>query len=63
MRIIHLSTYDCVGGAAVAAYRLNDSLNSQGTDSKMFVREKTKISPAVIRYNPKKNSLLCKTWI
>jgi glycosyltransferase involved in cell wall biosynthesis len=60
MRVIHLSTYDCVGGAAVAAYRLNDSLNSLGIDSKMFVRVQTKISSNVIRYNPKKNSLKVK---
>lgn len=60
MRIMHLSTYDCVGGAAVAANRLNNSLISQGTDSKMFVRQKTKITSSVVRYNPKKNSFLVK---
>jgi glycosyltransferase involved in cell wall biosynthesis len=60
MRIIHLSTYDCVGGAAVAAFRLNSSLNSIGFDSKMFVREKTKISSSVIRYNPRNNSMIVK---
>lgn len=60
MKIVHLSSYDCIGGAAVAAYRLNDSLNSLGFDSKMFVREKTRNSPNVIRYNPKNNSLIVK---
>ena len=60
MKVIHLSSYDCVGGAAVAASRLNLSLNFSGIDSKMFVREKTRNSPYVIRYNPKRNSLLVK---
>ena len=60
LRVIHLSTYDCVGGAAVAAFRLNESLNLLGVDSKMFVRDRTRTSLHVIRYDPRKNSLFVK---
>jgi len=37
MKIMHLSTHDVSGGAAIAAYRLNKSLNDIGYNSSMFV--------------------------
>lgn len=38
MRILHLSTFDIMGGAARAAYRLHKSLIKSDVDSKMLVR-------------------------
>lgn len=37
--IVHLSTSDTEGGAAIAAYRLNTGLNRIGQNSSMFVKE------------------------
>lgn len=60
MNIVHLSTWDNIGGAAVAAYRLHNSLLDEGIVSKMFVKNKTENSEKIIRYDPRKNSLLQK---
>ena len=38
MKIIHLSTHDIAGGAALSAYRLHKSLQSSGLDSTLLVR-------------------------
>ncbi len=40
MRIVHLSTSDCAGGAARAAFRLHKGLLAEGVDSKMLVQKK-----------------------
>ena len=40
MRILHLSSYDQLGGAAKAAYRLHSALVEAGEDSLMLVRRK-----------------------
>lgn len=40
MRVVHLSTYDMLGGAARAALRLHRALLSTGTDSHMLVRRR-----------------------
>ena len=39
MKVLHLSTSDSVGGAAIAAYRLNEAINKKSShiQSKMFV--------------------------
>jgi glycosyltransferase involved in cell wall biosynthesis len=50
VRIVHVNTYDCAGGAARAAYRLHDGLRRMGHDSRMFVAEKTSGDPAVTCY-------------
>ncbi len=41
LRVLHLSTHDCSGGAARAAYRLHDSLRLLDVQSQMLVRYKT----------------------
>ena len=40
MHIIQLSTYDALGGAARAAYRLHHSLCREGVDSRMIVQRR-----------------------
>lgn len=40
MRVLHLSTYDVKGGAALAAHRLHLGLNAAGTESWMLVRRR-----------------------
>jgi len=47
MKIVHLSTYDRFGGAAIAAYRQHTALRRSGMDSVMVVRHKTTNDPAV----------------
>lgn len=37
MKVLHISTSDRQGGAAIAAYRLNEALQNEGVDSKMLV--------------------------
>jgi glycosyltransferase involved in cell wall biosynthesis len=41
MRILHISSSDTAGGAALAAYRLHAELRRQGMDSQMLVLTKT----------------------
>ncbi len=50
MRILHLNTSDINGGAARAAYRLNQGLILKGVESRMFVRDKGTISESIIKY-------------
>ena len=40
MKIVHISTSDRIGGAAIAAYRLNEAMRLIGLDSKMLVASK-----------------------
>ncbi|MGF1505953.1 MAG: glycosyltransferase family 4 protein [Anaerolineae bacterium] len=48
MRVLMLSTYDRLGGAAIAARRLHDGLRAAGVDSLMLVHEKTDPDASVI---------------
>lgn len=48
MKILHLSTFDIIGGAARSAYRLHEGLQSIGADSKMLVQKKASDNRAVI---------------
>lgn len=41
MKVIHVSRFDLVGGAAIAAYRIHRALRSQGVDSTMAVNHAT----------------------
>jgi glycosyltransferase involved in cell wall biosynthesis len=52
VRIVHINTYDLVGGAARAAYRLHDGLLRLGEKSQMFVLEKVGDDASVIQYRP-----------
>lgn len=40
-RVIHLSTWDKMGGAAIAAWRLHQGLRDAGVDSRMVVRHRS----------------------
>jgi glycosyltransferase involved in cell wall biosynthesis len=52
VRITHLSTYDIVGGAAKAAYRLSIGLRALGHDSRLLVFAKEVADPNVILFEP-----------
>ena len=41
MRILHLNTFDALGGAARAAYRLHKQLRAMAIDSMMYVQKKS----------------------
>jgi glycosyltransferase involved in cell wall biosynthesis len=48
MKILHINTFDNRGGAAIAAYRLHQSLLSIGVDSQMLVQTKSTNDPTVL---------------
>ena len=48
MKVLHLNTYDIVGGAARAAYRLHQGLQQIGVQSQMLVQTKTSDDYSVI---------------
>lgn len=52
MRIVHLSTHDVSGGAAIAAHRLMRGQRAQGGDARMLVRHAHGADPAVAAFNP-----------
>ena len=47
MRIVHLSTTDARGGAALAAYRLHSGLRDLGHDSRLLVAKRLSHDPTV----------------
>lgn len=51
MKILHLSTYDALGGAAKAAYRIHHSQQIVGIDSTLMVIAKQLADPSVILPN------------
>ncbi len=48
MRIVHISTFDNLGGASRAAYRLHAGLRRAGHDSTMLVRHRKLSDPTVV---------------
>lgn len=52
MNPLLLNTYDNVGGAAIATYRLHRGLRSIGVDSRLLVMRKGKDDPTVIGSEP-----------
>ena len=50
MRIIHISTHDRTGGAALAANRLHRAILRQGQDSVMCVFHQARYDPSVIKF-------------
>jgi glycosyltransferase involved in cell wall biosynthesis len=52
MKIIHINTFDCAGGAARAAYRLHAGLRKLGTDSSLYVVYKESHDASVMQYQP-----------
>ena len=57
MKVLHISTSDRQGGAAIAAYRLNEALQNEGVDSKMLIYNKITLNPTVERF-----SSFCSIW-
>jgi len=47
MKILHVTNYDNLGGAGIAAYRLHTALRKAGVDSRMLVRTKGSEDPFV----------------
>jgi glycosyltransferase involved in cell wall biosynthesis len=60
--ILHLSTYDIVGGASRAAYRLHTGLRQQGIASRMLVREKASDDPDVLVATEHPEPILHRAW-
>lgn len=52
MKIIHINTYDIVGGAARAAYRLHRGLRLQNHDSSILVEYAFSNDPDIVSYTP-----------
>lgn len=48
MKVLHISTDDIIGGAAIAAFRLNEAMIQNGIDSKLLVANKKSHSNNVI---------------
>ena len=59
MKIVHLSTNDRTGGAALAAWRLSEALCALEVDSRMLVRDRTYPHPMSV---PAVKSPLGKLW-
>jgi glycosyltransferase involved in cell wall biosynthesis len=62
MNLIMLNTYDSVGGAAIATYRLHRGLRSIGVDSKMIVLQKGTDDSSVIGPEPRTRLQRIKTY-
>ena len=54
MRILFLNTSESKGGAAIAAKRLMNSLQKEGIDISMMVRDKATDDPSVIKIRSSK---------
>ena len=52
MRIVHVSTHDVWGGAAIAAHRLHTGLRAMGHESTMFVEDRKGEGRGVLRFIP-----------
>src|SRR6186713_3276868 len=50
MKILHISTFDIIGGAARAAYRLHSGLLKLGHESRMFVAQRASDDPNVTEF-------------
>ncbi len=57
MKIVHVNTYDCMGGAARSANRLHQGLRALGQNSTMFVRQAQSHHPNVIEMCPSRDLL------
>lgn len=51
VKVIHVSTSDRLGGAAIAAKRLNDVFNEYNIDSKLLIRDRTLDSNKILDIN------------
>lgn len=57
LKVVHLSTHELQGGAALAANRLHQGLLRRGVDSTLFVRHRATPSPSVLSYRPSSRPL------
>jgi glycosyltransferase involved in cell wall biosynthesis len=48
--VLHISTSDTGGGAAIAAFRLHQALKKQGIDSRMAVKQRNSSDDSIIAY-------------
>lgn len=55
MKIVHISSYDLVGGAARASFRLHQTLCELGHESSMYVCHRRSTDPKVVRFTPSKH--------
>lgn len=61
MKVVHISTYDRKGGAAIGAYRLHKAFLKFGIDSVMLVKEvSVKEDKSIIKADPPKQGLWTK---
>ncbi len=51
MKVVHLSTYDMKGGAALSAYRLHRGLGQLGHDSAMLVKYRASQDPRIHEFS------------
>lgn len=54
MKVLHISSFDVVGGAARAAHKLHIGLRLIGVESDMLVLNKTSMSPNIFAYTKSK---------
>lgn len=57
LKILHLSNWDMVGGAARGAMRLNTGLRDLGYDSRLFVANRQSDDPTVVAFTPPQDTL------
>lgn len=62
MRVLIVNTSERIGGAAVAASRLMESLNNNGVKAKMLVRDKQTEQVTVVQLQPSKMNKLRFMW-
>lgn len=65
MKILHISTFDRINGASIAAYRLHKGLLAAGCDSRMWVQNKVTGDPTVLGPGRglKKYLALTRPWV
>ena len=62
MKVLHISSKDIAGGAAIAAYRLHTALNKEGIDSKMLVKNKITDDPNITVMRHQRNHIFAKIY-
>lgn len=65
MKILHVSTFDRINGASIAAYRLHRGLLASGFDSAMWVQNKVSDDPTVFGPRPGLHRFWnrCRPWL
>jgi glycosyltransferase involved in cell wall biosynthesis len=57
VKIVHVNTFETLGGAARSAYRLHQGLRAMGEDSTMFVRQADSNDPSVTEMHSSRHIL------